>query len=280
MDTMSETESSDTPPIPREPWYRVSWARISSRWKWPGWAALALWIVIEVPDWYHRLDFWLGTVAAMGGYLGAAALVVGSAYFRWAILVAAISYLVLIGEPKRGVQRHPWWPIIGWVVFGLCFTAIIMTLLAGYFEMRVQRTISETPLSVSQRRLSEQTQACLKRELPTLQELTGKRIVVDAVNGDREAMKYAEDFLTVFADLGILSEIRHPKDTRGKRFALPIYSDDPTMHGVFLGVPDQTNPLPQAKILQSALSRCGIAAAFIDQDRTENEPTVIIDQPP
>lgn len=61
----------------------------------------------------------------------------------------------------------------GWIygagtIVAVCFTAIVVTTLYGYFEMRVRQEISNRPLNVSARRLDDPTRSCLKREVPTL----------------------------------------------------------------------------------------------------------------
>jgi hypothetical protein len=102
--------------------------------KLPGWAAILFAVVTGVPDWKSRLDFWVGAVAAAGGSLGMVATAIASPYFSPALAVAGVAYLLLVGEPKTGVQRHPWWPYVGWSIFSICFAASVARLVDRYLR--------------------------------------------------------------------------------------------------------------------------------------------------
>ncbi len=278
--TMADPELPGIPPKPEPPWQRRLWEQLSSRRKRPAWFGIALWIITEIPDWRHRLDFWFGTVEAMGGYLGDAAVVLGSTYFRWGILIIALGYLVFVGEPKRGVQRHPWWPIVGWSVLGACLTAITITLGAGYFEMRVRHGISERPLIINQRSLTLSEKDCLRREILESGALNGRKISVGAVNADREGMYYAKQFLDLFGDLGIADDGINHKSKQGSRFAHSLTSNDPTMHGVLVAVIDKEHPTADQQAFRSTLSQCGIASQFVEMDFAPTQTWLVIDQAP
>jgi hypothetical protein len=72
---MDEPELPGIPPPPpppeppRPPWYKPLQSQLFGRWKWPGWAGFLYIVLTEVPDWRHRIDFWLNTAETMGGYL-------------------------------------------------------------------------------------------------------------------------------------------------------------------------------------------------------------------
>jgi hypothetical protein len=139
---MSEPE---LPGIPKPPW-RERLRRLFNRRQWPAWAIGLYLVITEVPDWRHRLDFWLDTAESVNPYLGIVAAVLSSGYFRWGLFGAAVGYLILVGEPRRGVQRHHWWPYLAWTVLAICVTAVIITAGVGYFELRVRKAISQAPL--------------------------------------------------------------------------------------------------------------------------------------
>lgn len=142
---MDEPELPGIPPPPeppRPPWYELLRSRLFGRWKWPGWAGFLYIVLTEVPDWRHRIDFWLNTAEAMGGYLGMAAAFIGSSYFRWGLFSGAIAYLVFVGEPRRGVQRHQWLPYLGWAVFGICISAFVVTAGWGAITIYIQEQVN------------------------------------------------------------------------------------------------------------------------------------------
>jgi hypothetical protein len=113
---MSEPELPGIPPPPQAAWYERLRSRLFGHWKWPGWLAFFYLVITEIPDWGHRVEFWFDTVKAMGGALGVIAIIVASSYFRWTLFIGSVGYLIFVGEPNRGVQRHYWWPYVGWSV--------------------------------------------------------------------------------------------------------------------------------------------------------------------
>jgi hypothetical protein len=140
------------PPEPQKPsWYKHLWTRLFGWWKWPGWAGFLYLIFTEIPDWRHRIDFWLNAAEMMGGYLGTAAAFIGSSYFRWSLFSGAIVYLVFVGEPQRGVQRHQWLPYIGWAVFGVCITAFVITAGRGAITIYIQEQVNSVDQALQQK---------------------------------------------------------------------------------------------------------------------------------
>ena len=119
----------------KQSWIMRTWRRLTNRWKWPGWGLLVLLVLRDVPDWKSRLDFWLDAARTAGGYASMTAIVIGSPYFSVALAIAGIAWLVLVGEPRKGVQRHHWLPYLEWIVFAICFTAIVLT--AGWGAIQV-----------------------------------------------------------------------------------------------------------------------------------------------
>lgn len=127
-----------TPTPPREPWYK----RLSARWKWPGWAFILLLVIEQVPDWKGRLDFWLDAAKEAGGYAGAAAIVIASPYFSLGMAAVGVLWLAFVGEPRRGIQRHPWLPYLGWAVAAFLSTVIVLTAGWGALQVYVNGEVS------------------------------------------------------------------------------------------------------------------------------------------
>jgi hypothetical protein len=152
---MSEPELPGIPPPPTPAWYQRLRSRLFGRWKWPGWVGFLYLVLTEVPDWHHRFDFWLSTGETMGGYVGNAAAVVSSPYFRWILFGATIAYLAVVEEPRRGLRYH-WLPYLGWFVVAASILMFLFAAGYGYFEIRVREVASERfgpwTLSASQKK--------------------------------------------------------------------------------------------------------------------------------
>jgi hypothetical protein len=124
---------------------RTLWDRtvgLRARIKWPGWGFIILGTITWVPDWKSRLDFWLDIArSTSGGLIAMGARIFASPFFSPTLIVIGLVYLGLVGEPRRGVQRHPWWPYVGWIAFGLCVTAIFVTGVVGYVQISIQKQV-------------------------------------------------------------------------------------------------------------------------------------------
>jgi hypothetical protein len=133
------------------PWMRFAqtmWAAASFRRpfiprKWPGWATVALGLSERLLPWEDRVRFFYDVVREMGGDIGTVASLIESSIFSVVLVLAGLAYVIFVGEPEKGVQRHPWWPYIGWSVFGLCFTAMIVTAGYGAIEIYVRTQIDK-----------------------------------------------------------------------------------------------------------------------------------------
>jgi hypothetical protein len=133
---MSEPELPGIPPPPGLVWWRRP-LRLLTKPKLPGWVFF-LWLLIQqIPDWKGRIDFWLDAAKQAGGHAGDAAVVIGSPYFGLGMAAIGVLWLAFVGEPQRGVQRHPCLPYLGWAIAGIFFTAIVITTLTGVFRVAV-----------------------------------------------------------------------------------------------------------------------------------------------
>jgi hypothetical protein len=242
---------------------------------------LLLLLVVEgVPDWKSRLDFWLDAAQKAGGYSGQAAAVISSPYFSLGVAGIGILWLAFAGEPTRGVLRDPRWRFLGWSIVATLAIVVSLTVGYGYFEIRVQEVAAGRP-RFPDRHLTDQQKNDLQIEISKLkQEIGDKKIHVGAINGDREGMHYASEFIAIFADLGVLDEGMHPKHSRGMRFAQPLNSNDPTMHGILIAVPEKEKPSADAQSLYSALWRSGFTPTFVEMDNSSDQLWIVVDQPP
>jgi hypothetical protein len=97
------------------------------RGKVPAWAVLIWNLLLLYSDWRGRLEIYLETVREMGGLTGNIASAIINPWFTPLATTAAVLWILFMGEPRRGVIRHPRWPIIGWIAAGCFFTAIAAT---------------------------------------------------------------------------------------------------------------------------------------------------------
>jgi hypothetical protein len=143
-------DSDEEPELPLEPVPAINWRAVRQRAyllvtapKIPAWLVIILLVLKEVPDWKSRYDFWLAAAASLGGIPGMIASVIGSGYFAPIAAITAAAYIILIGEPKKGVQRHHWWPYIGWSVFGALVTVMVVTGIVGYVEIYIKDEVGK-----------------------------------------------------------------------------------------------------------------------------------------
>jgi len=117
-------------------------AGLFTRAKFPAWAVI-LWEAFQgIPDWKSRVDFWVDVAKGTGGFWGGVATVISLPYFNLTLTAAALVWLGIAGEPKKGVQRHPWLPYLGWAVFGIVLSAIGSAVITGYFEFKIKSEVS------------------------------------------------------------------------------------------------------------------------------------------
>jgi hypothetical protein len=148
-------DNSGEPELPLEPTPAINWVAIRKRAcvlvtapKIPAWAAIALLVIREIPDWKSRYDFWLAAAKSLGGLPAMIAALISSPFFGPTVGLFAAAYIVLIGEPKNNTQRHHWWPYLGWTVFGLLATAIIVTGITGYVEIYIKEEVGKRDVAL------------------------------------------------------------------------------------------------------------------------------------
>jgi hypothetical protein len=142
-------DSIEEPELPLEPTPAINWRALRRRGyllvtkpKIPAWLVIILLVVREIPDWKSRYDFWLTAAKSLGGVPGMIASVIASGYFAPSVGLVAAAYILLVGEPKT-VQRHHWWPYIGWSIFGLMLTVMVVTGIVGYVEIYIKEEVSK-----------------------------------------------------------------------------------------------------------------------------------------
>jgi hypothetical protein len=114
----------------------------------PGWGFLILAIIMGVPDWKSRYDFWLGVAESSAPWFGPIIPVLRYPYFPAVLAIVGIIYLILVGYPGPSIIRHSVVPLVAWILFAISATAVVGTAVAGYFEFRVREEADKLVLSI------------------------------------------------------------------------------------------------------------------------------------
>lgn len=240
--------------------------------KLPGWAALLLFVYTIIPDTISRLSFWIETAKTTGGYIAYAATAVSSPYFGPALLVAGLGWILFVGEPAKGVQRHHWLRYIGWSVIAVCVTAIIVTATYGWFELKLRQTYDEgaagvprggAPDAIDPNRpqtpfaaanwgtVTPDQKRILVQELPKLP-LKTRRVDFFSVPNDNVGWQYWHQFNDVFQRSGIAA----PRNDQ-----LPRGLDE---EGLMLEVRDKSDIPEAAQKLLEAFKIASIEIKLIE----------------
>lgn len=240
-----------------------SWRRL------PGLLLGLLGIVWRLADYFGRLDVLVRVAEGLGGTPPMLVSAILSPWFSVALVLGGAAYIVFIGEPQRGVQRHPWWPYIGWITFGLCLTTMIVFLVAGATEFYIRREIAkgiagiprETPSNITspgnqrplvgapraltpdQQRLIYLQAARMKDELPAL--------IIAYTQSDNESLQYANQLQRILIRAGIQVDLA-VQFPRG-----------PEEDGVMIAVQDPSSPNKTAQRLRTILEVAEIQTKFI-----------------
>jgi len=206
---MAQTEPHHHHEKPRRLRDRIVGLR--SRIKWPGWSFIILGILTWIPDWKSRLDFWIDIAHSSGnGLIAMGATIIASPFLSPTLIAIGLGYLALVGEPRRGVQRHPWWPYVGWIAFGFCATAIFVTTVVGYVQLSIQRQVG-LQIDILQKQalgspifwhLPEYNKTLLGAELNKIEEKDRFAISAKCVHSSASSETYLEDLGGVFVAHG------------------------------------------------------------------------------
>jgi hypothetical protein len=108
----------------------------------PGWAMLLLAIVIGIPDWKSRYEFWISTAQSTGQQIAMLAPLLSHPYFPGILAIAGIIYLVIVGYPGESSIRHKFIPIFGWLFLAVIMVSIITTAGFGAIEIYIRKEIA------------------------------------------------------------------------------------------------------------------------------------------
>jgi len=125
----------------------------------PGWLFIILAIVIGVPDWTSRYQFWLGVAKSTPGKMGTIATILLWPYFPIVLAVVGLAFLFVGWNQKYPIQRHPIVPIVGWFSFAVCFLAILLTAGFGWHEITLREAYDQRRAGTPRRGTPDDTGA-------------------------------------------------------------------------------------------------------------------------
>jgi hypothetical protein len=235
----------------------------------PAWVFILYAIFREIPDFDSRIRFWLETTKYMGGYLGTVAAVLASPYFAPGLAGVAVLYLLFVGEPKKGVQRHVFWPYAAWIVLALCVSALAITAGWGAIEIYVRQEGNKIALGIPRGAPGEpgpQSQVplydsdfwgltsdqlkILLTELPKLKPYV-KIVWLSSASTDNQAGAFLSPLMQII-------------DRSGLSFGTITQSPrDPSEEGLMLAVSDINNPSIGAQKVREAFEVANIHLRLI-----------------
>jgi hypothetical protein len=113
-----------------------------------GYAISALGLLWEIGDWGGRLDFFVRVAESMGATPAMIATAITSPWTGIVLIVTGITYVVFVGEPEKGVQRHPWWPYVGWTIFAVSLISLVYIVGRGALEICVRQEAEKIALGI------------------------------------------------------------------------------------------------------------------------------------
>jgi hypothetical protein len=249
----------------------------------PGLALALLGLGWRLLDYLGRTDIFIRIVESTGGRPAMIASALSSIWFSVGLVLVGIAYVVFVGEPEKGAQRHPWWPYVGWSVFAVCLTAIILVPTYGAIELYIRTQIAkgvsgvprssspaspnsgaDHPLYSGPRQLTLDQQRILISEGAKLHaELIG--LPITFLETDMEAFSYASALKATFERAAIRTTNVSPQEL-----------GEADRYGIMIEVANANAPPPNAVKLQQLLLTADISTKFVSTiDQFRNVPMVL-----
>lgn len=122
---------------------RASWRRLKALFtepvKLPGWAVILLVVIAWIAQ--GRIGFWLSVAKAGGAYVPAAA--ISSPFLMPLLLIGGLAWIAFARESEKGMPRHHWLRTVGWSIFAICLTAIVLTAGYGTIQLAIQEEVGK-----------------------------------------------------------------------------------------------------------------------------------------
>jgi hypothetical protein len=201
----------------------------------------------------------------MGGEFAVITAVITSPFFAIGLVLYGVLHLIFVGEPSR-VLRHQVWTYIGWSIFSVCLTAIIVTagwgVLQAYIQTRIQSGIETRRLP--DRRLSQDDINHTQEVFRPIASEFPNSIQVEAVSASPDAAGYALQFMQAFHTCGLIINGATPADSNiASLFPSSAQVVSSQMRGLYIGIMGGTHitNIPNRAIkFQAALKEAGFVA--------------------
>ena len=234
----------------------------------PTWSFFVLAIIVGVPDWNSRIQFWLQAAKSSGGLLGAMATALLWPYAS--VVIAGLGLLSLLAFEVRDRKLAGNTPSVAfaWASLAVCTAAVGSTAVYGYVQVYIKREVAagiaglprnvpnladpnrtQKPLSTASRQLQPDQQRVLLQMLPKLKPLLPSiTFMYDA--SDYEPISVAQGYQKVFARSGI---------STSNQYRQPSGPDDT---GIRILVADVRNITEAAQVLKRDLELADVTTTF------------------
>jgi hypothetical protein len=220
-----------------------------------------------------RLDLFIRIAESMGGSLALLATALLSPWTSVGLVAVGVGYVVFVGEPEKGAQRHPWWPYAGWALLACSVLSLLIVAGWGAIEFYVREEVAKVqagiprntpdsssrqqrPLFTGNRNLTPDQMRILAVEFDKIKPFIRIRIVQIAVAPkDYEAAALREQFSDILTRVG-LPMAPMQRDPRG-------LIDE----GMAIGVRDPSNPPRDAEKFREALAVANIEVPLVKWDQ-------------
>ena len=116
----------------------------------PGWLLIFIAILIGVPDFAHRFEFWFAvTKSSYPGILAALASVLLWPYLSPTLAAIGLVYIVAVSFSLSSAATTPRssrlivFPLIGWIAAAVCFVSVVATAGIGLIEVYIRKEIAK-----------------------------------------------------------------------------------------------------------------------------------------
>lgn len=149
--------------------------------KYPGYVGIVIGAAWKAFAALGNMEFISDVVRDVGGPVPMMLHIVLSGWFSLGLIVLGLLYVIFVGEPEAGVQRHRLWPYVGWSMVTLSAAVMAIALAYGLGTIQSQedkKIISQVPTIITKSEFITPSypkilMSCGKRPKPPLVNETG-----------------------------------------------------------------------------------------------------------
>jgi hypothetical protein len=240
------------------------------------------WVSLDV---LGHLDILWRIVESMGGSPALVAAIISSWQFSLGLIVSGLLYLIFVGEPKAGVQRHPSLPYLAASVFFICLFTMATVAVYGWYEVQQRKAYAEGASGIPRNSspANPQTpsnQRPLYPNAPRFLTADQQRILI--AEGSKIHSELGTILVTFLGTDGETQQYAAAINATLARAAINVGLDaqalgDPSNEGILIEVADKNSPPPSAIKLQQLLLIADIQTPFVNNVvfDTKSNPVVL-----